>query len=79
MNVLGLNWNPEDDILSLEVKLLTDRFVSIKNTKRGVLSVAAMMFDPIGAAAPFIVIKKHSLQENWDQELPDDLKERWLA
>lgn len=32
LNVLRLNWNPEDNVLSLEVKWLTDRFVSIKNS-----------------------------------------------
>lgn len=47
--------------------------------------MAARIFDPIGVAAIFIVRIKSLLQEirerciNCDQELPNDVKEKWLV
>ncbi|XP_035231798.1 cation-independent mannose-6-phosphate receptor-like [Stegodyphus dumicola] len=46
---------------------IMDSLKSLKSTKRYVLHVAAMIFDPIGFAAPFVVRIKCLLQEIWEQ------------
>ena len=52
-------------------------------TRRGVLSTVASVYDPLGFAAPFILIGKQILQQmcrdklNWDDALPEDLRPLW--
>lgn len=85
LKVLGLNWCPEKDELSLEVKGLIDSWKTLQNTKRCVLQTAARIFDPIGLIAPFVIRVKLLLQEiwerfcDWDEELPEDLRKKWFA
>ncbi|KAF8794364.1 hypothetical protein HNY73_002352 [Argiope bruennichi] len=68
LKVLGLNWNPDKDVLSLEVKVLADSSGGFSNTKRCVLQTAARIFDPVGLTAPFVVRIKCLLQEIWERE-----------
>ncbi|KAF8768309.1 hypothetical protein HNY73_021144 [Argiope bruennichi] len=63
LKVLGLNWNPDKDVLSLEVKSLVDSLGGLNNTKRCVLQTAARIFDPVGLIVPFVVRIKCFLQE----------------
>ncbi|KAF8795015.1 hypothetical protein HNY73_002917 [Argiope bruennichi] len=85
LKVLGLNWNPDKDVLSLEVKVLVDSLRGLDNTKRCVLQTAARIFDPVGLIAPFVVRIKCLLQEiwergmNWDDDLPEDLRLKWIT
>ena len=52
-------------------------------TKRNVLKKTASLFDPLGLIAPFVVKAKFYLQQawleslDWDDELPDKLKNEW--
>ena len=52
-------------------------------SRRGVLSMVASIFDPLGFVAPFILVGKQILQQmccdkvGWDDPLPDDLRPRW--
>ncbi|KFM71288.1 hypothetical protein X975_00963, partial [Stegodyphus mimosarum] len=84
LKVLGLNWNPDKDELSLEVKGLVDSWKTLRRTKRCVLQTAARIFDPIGLIAPFVIRIKLLLQEiweracDWDEELPEDLRQKWI-
>ncbi|XP_054708165.1 uncharacterized protein LOC129217975 [Uloborus diversus] len=84
VKVLGLNWNPEQDELSLDLKGIFKGLKSLKNSKRCVLQTAASIFDPVGLIAPFVVRIKLLLQEiweraiDWDEELPEDLGEKWV-
>ena len=88
--VLGVVWNYHTDEFSFKVKLdllrMTDRSIhlGVKMTKRTLLSQVARFYDPIGFAAAFVIRAKISMQElwqiglDWDDELPDDVQERWI-
>ncbi|XP_054724892.1 uncharacterized protein LOC129235212 [Uloborus diversus] len=84
VKVLGLNWNQEQDELSLDLKGIFKGLKSLKNSKRCVLQTAASIFDPVGLIAPFVVRIKLLFQEiweraiDWDEELPEDLGEKWV-
>ena len=75
---LGICWNVESDAFTFQVNV-KDR----PNTRRGILSVVASMFDPLGFIAPFILEGKAILQEmckrgvDWDDEVCDHLRPRW--
>ncbi|XP_073671735.1 uncharacterized protein [Paramisgurnus dabryanus] len=53
------------------------------NTRRGVLSTVASIYDPLGFVAPFILRGKQILQQlcrdkvTWDEELPLELRTQW--
>ena len=71
--VLGLNWNKENDTLSIQIKLPKQFEVSREGkwivprtlTKRLVLSVVSGVFDVFGFAAQVIIRAKVGLQELW--------------
>ena len=52
-------------------------------TRRKILSTVASVFDPMGLVSPFVLLGKQILQEacaaglDWDDELPDLLKQRY--
>ncbi|KAF8777397.1 hypothetical protein HNY73_014265 [Argiope bruennichi] len=85
LKVLGLNWNPDKDVLALEVKGLVNSLGGLNNTKRCVLQTAKRIFDPVGLIAPFAVRIKCLLQEiwerdmDWDDDLPEDLRLKWIT
>ena len=88
--VLGVIWNYVTDEFSFKVKVdllcLTDYSVDrgVKMTKRTLLSQVARFYDPIGFAAAFVIRAKIGLQElwqiglHWDDELPYDVKDKWI-
>ncbi|KAF8782050.1 hypothetical protein HNY73_012383 [Argiope bruennichi] len=84
LKVMGLNWNPGKDVLSLEVKGLVDSLGGFDNTKSFVLQIAARNFDPMVFIAPFVVRIKFLLQEiwkrgmDWDDNLSEDYQRRDL-
>ena len=75
---LGLLWDCQTDSFVINVKVL-----SPTNTKRGILSQTASVFDPLGFLAPVIVKAKAILQEiwrsgvDWDDEVPAHLVAEW--
>lgn len=77
-SVLGVKWNIETDAFSFKVDL-TEKAA----TRRGILSVVASVYDPLGFLAPYVLIGKRVLQEmckrgvGWDEPLPSDLKPKW--
>ena len=76
--ILGVQWNLEDDVLSTLSKDL-----KFPRTRRGVLSSIAVIYDPLGMASPLLLPGREIHQElcrrgaSWDEEMPDDLGERW--
>lgn len=76
--VLGVTWNPDQDCFRYDV-------MSMKTiaTKRGVLSLIARVFDPLGLLLPVIFRAKLIMQKiwrsqiSWDDPLPSDLLEEW--
>lgn len=77
-HVLGIQWCRKNDTFSFSVGLKAQ-----SESRRGVLSVIASVYDPLGFIAPFILCGKHILQElcirgiGWDDPLPEDVKPRW--
>ena len=83
---LGVQWDLEKDALTFNVHPPEKPF-----TRRGVLSVVNSIYDPLGLAAPFVLVGKLLLQQliilgkkkqkdkplGWDDPLPDDLELRW--
>ena len=54
-------------------------------TKRGLLSFISSIYDPIGIISPSMLESKLIIQELWrrnlvwDEQLPKDIKQRWIA
>lgn len=77
-HALGLQWSVKSDYFSFNVNV-KDK----PGTRRGILSVVASLYDPLGFVAPFVLSGKCILQElcrrhvQWDDPLPDDLRPRW--
>ena len=85
---LGVQWDLEKHALTFNVHPPKKPF-----TRRGVLSVVNSIYDPLGLAAPFVLVGKLLLQQSivlgkkkqndkplgWDDPLPDDLELRSRA
>ena len=75
---LGVLWDPNEDVL--KVKVVNKE---VPNTKRGILSFASSIFDPLGMISPAILEPKLLIQElwkcniNWDELIPLDILTRW--
>lgn len=78
---LGTIWSCADDTLSFQISLPQQ---IKKVTKRLILSETAKVFDILGLVSPVIVTAKILLQSlwlqnlSWDQEVSDELSQRWL-
>ena len=76
--VLGMKWSVEADTLFFDIAK-PDK----PNTRRGVLSSVASLYDPLGLLAPMILRGRSILQQackdglGWDEPLPFSLQERW--
>ncbi|XP_068235760.1 uncharacterized protein [Palaemon carinicauda] len=83
-HALGILWVVETDTFGFSV-LLPDKPL----TRRGILSIVSSIYDPIGFAAPFVLLAKQILQDlcketnlAWDDEVPDDHQLRfkqWIS
>lgn len=80
---LGVLWNVERDQFTFSVHLKAQPM-----TRRGVLSVTAALYDPLGFVAPVILPAKQLLQKlciegkEWDEPLSNEHRsswETWLA
>lgn len=76
---LGLIWRVKDDTLTYSVNLPSNSQI----TKRNILSIASMIFDPLGLLSPCTIIAKILIQAlwleklSWDESLPSSLHSRW--
>ena len=77
--LLGSSWMCEETGLHS-----TPRFANKPATKRDMLIMISSVQDPLGFTSPFIWKAKALFQElcrrkiGWDEELPEDIKARWL-
>ena len=75
---LGVMWCIETDCFRFRI-VIQDQPL----TRRGVLSTVCSVYDPLGLAAPVILVGKQILQElcrgnvDWDKSIPDNLRPRW--
>lgn len=80
VKVLGISWNPKQDVFFFE-GILIDPDVLV--TKRVILSCIARVFDPLGLISPFIIVLKILFQEvwklglTWDEMVPADIRQRF--
>ena len=76
---LGVVWDEKEDTLGFRLRETSEPL-----TKRGVLSQAASVFDPLGMAAPFTVQARIMMQRlwtrqlSWDDPLPEPELSQWL-
>jgi len=79
--VLGLVWHPDQDYFCCALNLAPSPVF----TKRGVLSLVARIFDPLGLFGPVVFLAKSIMQQTWrhgvawDDPLPDDIHADWTA
>lgn len=75
---LGVQWCVSSDDFQFRVTVKEH-----PNTRRGVLSTVASIYDPLGFVAPFILSGKQILQQlcrdkvTWDEPLPQELRVQW--
>ncbi|XP_067933335.1 uncharacterized protein [Watersipora subatra] len=75
---LGILWDTEKDNFTFHHDTATK-----PDTRRGVLSTVASIFDPLGFLSPYILIGKNILQDmcrssaSWDDPLTGDLLSLW--
>ncbi|XP_043263948.1 uncharacterized protein LOC122404113 [Colletes gigas] len=79
--VLGIQWDPDTDTISYNVKPFAEqRTIS----KRTILSEIAQLFDPLGLLGPVIIQAKLIMQELWkanliwDESIPQSLHTEWV-
>lgn len=76
---LGLQWCVESDSFKFKMEI-QQRPV----TRRGMLSVASSVYDPLGFVAPVVLPAKIMLQElcrrnyGWDETVPQDILQQWF-
>lgn len=79
VKVLGLFWQTGSDYFTCEPRL----DFPIIFIKRGILSLIARFFDPLGLFAPTTLLAKHIMQRTWQAEcswdgpLPPDIHKEW--
>lgn len=81
IKTLGIVYSAKDDNFSYNLKSPREG----KITKTTVLSEIASIYDPLGWIGPVVLAGKLIMKEvwlhkiDWKEELPDDIKERWIA
>ncbi|UYV60400.1 hypothetical protein LAZ67_1001040 [Cordylochernes scorpioides] len=81
VKLLGILWDPSLDSFTIRVKP-PDIQVS---SKRSLLSLIAIIYDPLGWMAPLVIIFKIMLQKlwakgcNWDERLPECIQRQWTG
>ena len=75
---LGVQWNVASDTFGFNLSLKQQPYI-----RRGILSVANSVFDPLGFLAPMVLPAKRIMQElcrgsyGWDSEIPPAVSKRW--
>ena len=75
---LGVQWKVASDTFGFNLSLKQQPY-----TRRGILSVANSVFDPLGFLAPMVLPAKRIMQElcrgsyGWDSEIPPSAAKRW--
>lgn len=78
VKILGLRWDPVQDVFTFEVAPL-----KVNCTKRTILSELARIFDPLGFLAPLTFVAKVLVQKlwllgiDWDESPPSEIVSRW--
>lgn len=79
--VLGIEWHPDGDYFCCALRIEQPPIF----TKRGILSLVAQIFDPLGVFGPVVFLAKSIMQRtwrrglSWDEALPTDIHDDWTA
>ncbi|XP_076298317.1 uncharacterized protein LOC143217663 [Lasioglossum baleicum] len=79
LKILGITWCPESDQFKFRLSIPSHS----KSTKRGLLSLIAKLFDPLGWAVPVVITAKILIQQlwklkcDWDDPLPVEFQTQW--
>ena len=83
VKVMGVMWDKSEDCFKFDFSAFSKQTLSGTLTKRKLLSVTALFYDPLGLLSPLILPFKCMFQEicqlkvEWDKALPEDLTSRW--
>ena len=61
--VLGVLWNPSDDQLYFNLKLVGEHLEKLDPTKRNVVGASARIYDPLGILSPIAISFKIFFQQ----------------
>ncbi|XP_055928606.1 uncharacterized protein LOC129959739 [Argiope bruennichi] len=84
LKILGLIWDNINDKFTIDIHQISKTKDS-NLSKRLILSICGMLFDPLGMITPFTVRMKLLLQNTWERELkwdeplPPDIQETFLS
>ena len=56
--VLGINWNNPYDEIDLEISDLAKLALQLPATKRNILKITEMFYDPLGLVSPIVLQSK---------------------
>ena len=79
MKILGVLWDKTTDQIAV-----TFPHLNVELTKRGILQKLASCYDPVGLAAPILLVGKSiygnccELGVPWDQPLPESYQKKWI-
>eukprot|EP00794_Sanderia_malayensis_P006668 gene6668-biopygen5443 len=79
--VLGIAWNQEADEMAIDFEKICN--LDYEPTQRGILRLAAAIYDPLGIASPVSIIAKilyHDVcmqKQGWDKTINADLLKSW--
>lgn len=87
--ILGVFWNPKEDIFKFETKyqkIDADIFENRRRpTKREILKILMSVFDPLGFLSHILIHGKLLLQDiwrskiGWDDEITSNMNEKWTV
>ena len=75
---LGVQWAIESDMFGFRI-VIKDQPL----TRKGIVSIISSVYDPLGIAAPFLLVAKNILQDlcrtklGWDDEICEEFRVRW--
>ena len=81
--VLGLNWDYKNDEFIFEFSQIILEANKLAPTKRSILKITRMFFDPLGLILPIIIQSKLIFQKvwvakfSWDSLLSTECRELW--
>ena len=81
--ILGVMWDETRDVLIYDFDDIISEAIQLSPTKRNILRILAMFYDPLGVTQPVIMSLKILFQDickdkvGWDDELDDVFSRRW--
>ena len=81
VSILGLYWDTQTDTISFPVQAFDS--TNSQLTKRKVLSMASILYDPLGMLSPVTLVARLFIAKlwerkfDWDQPLPPSLTAQW--